>query len=291
MRLLLTRGALVLAAGALVIAAAGPGALASGRNGCTVVYINGGWVLACQGGGGKPGGPGTAAGGGGHSRDVCTLKALPAGYPVPSRAPKGKKWMWEVCRDYVNGHLVPGTAALVLVPRGATTASPGITPQQLLQQALADLRVPELTPATAPPRGDDGLVGLPEWFWIPRSEWHTAAATVSVGPVWATATAVPTRLTFRPGGGLRGTSCAGPGVAYNRQLPAAGQHTSCSYTYRQSSAPQPGAAYRASVTVTWTVTWAGSGGAGGVLNAGLQVTAPLVLRIAEGQALVTAGGQ
>ena len=69
---------------------------------------------------------------------------------------------------------------------------------------------------------------------------------------------------------------------------AAGQTTTgCFYTYDQSSARQPGGAYQAAVTVTWVVTWTGSGGTGGTVNAGLQVAVPISVRVAEGQALVT----
>jgi hypothetical protein len=41
------------------------------------------------------------------------------------------------------------------------------------------------------------------------------------------------------------------------------------------------------VTVTWRVTWTGSGGVGGTLNAGLQIADPISVPVAEGQALVT----
>jgi hypothetical protein len=192
--------------------------------------------------------------------------------------------MWIACQ-------VVEQTGLVLVPDGASTANPGITPQQLLQWALADLSVPVPAPHTAPPRGHAGLVGLPEWVWLPASQWQPVSAEVSVGPVWAKVTAVPAHLTISPGGGLPDTSCAGPGTAYDRRLPASAQHTDCSYTYTQSSDLQPGHAYQTSVTVTWTATWTGSGGAGGAVNPPLHETTGFPVRVAEGQALVTGGGR
>jgi hypothetical protein len=41
------------------------------------------------------------------------------------------------------------------------------------------------------------------------------------------------------------------------------------------------------VTVTWRITWTGSGGAGGVLDAGLAVPVGFPIGVAQGEALVT----
>jgi hypothetical protein len=168
-----------------------------------------------------------------------------------------------------------------------TTGAPAITPRRLLVSAFGELHIPHLTPSTAPPRGHSGLVGLPEWFWVAARDWHARTVTVTAGPVWAAVTAAPVGLTFRPGPGLSPVSCAGPGTAYNPNQPPAAQHTDCSYTYLRPSTGQPGSAYRASVTVTWIVTWTGSGGAGGVLAAALPVAVGIAIPVAQGEALVT----
>jgi hypothetical protein len=281
--------ALAVSAAAVVILEVVPPAAAAGTPppGCGVERTPTGWVVVCGNGGGGPGGPGSSGGGGGGGGagggDTCKLDPLPPGYPDPYPAPKGEKWMWMVCQ-------VTEQTGLVLVADGATTANPGVTPQELLKWALADLSVPLPAPATAPPRGRTGLVGLAEWVWLPARQWRPVTAQVSVGPVWARVTAVPGKLTISPGGGLADVSCAGPGTAYNPELPVSAQHTDCSYTYDQSSDLQPGHAYQASVTVTWTATWTGSGGAGGTVNPPLQETANFPVRIGEGQALVTGGG-
>ena len=279
--------ALAVSAAAVIILEVVPPAAAGGAPpGCGVERTPTGWVVVCGNGGGGPGGPGSGGGGGGGGAgggDTCKLDPLPPGYPDPYPAPKGEKWMWMVCQ-------VTEQTGLVLVADGATTANPGVTPQELLKWALADLSVPLPAPATAPPRGHTGLVGLAEWVWLPARQWRPVTAQVSVGPVWARVTAVPGKLTISPGGGLADVSCAGPGTAYNPRLPASAQHTDCSYTYDQSSDLQPGHAYQASVTVTWTATWTGSGGAGGTVNPPLQETANFPVRIGEGQALVTGGG-
>jgi hypothetical protein len=262
---------------------------ASSAGGCHVVLelVNGKWiaVTVCSTGSGGGGSPGTGPGGG-NSDGTCTFTPMPPGSVVPYPAPKGDRWVWEVCTYKVGGTTVPGTAGFALVGKNATTANPGITPQDLLAQAERELQIPQLAAATAPPRGRDGLVGLPEWFWIPRSEWHPVSSTVSVGPVWATVTATPGQVSFSPGPGLPGASCHGPGTPYNRRLAASAQHTSCSYIYDQPSTGQPGNAYPAAVTVTWSVNWNGSGGAGGHIGT-VPESFPFNVPVAQGEALVT----
>jgi hypothetical protein len=279
----LTALAPVLAA-ALPAVPAGAAAAAAASGGCHVERTPTGWVVVCSNGSGTPGSPGGGGGGGGGGSDPCTLSSLPPGYPFPSPAPKGEKWMWMSCQT-------AGQAGLVLVPTGSTTANPGVTPEQLMQMALASLKVPLPAPQTAPPRGDRGLVGLPEWVWLPRASWHPVTAQVSVGPVWARVTAKPASISISPGGGQPGVSCPGPGTAYDPRLPASAQHTDCSVTYLRSSLQQPRNQYQTSVTVTWTASWTGSGGAGGAINPPLTQTTTFGIRVAEGQALVTGGGQ
>jgi hypothetical protein len=230
-------------------------------------------------------GSAAAAGSGASGSDACTVvglsqaqaQSLGLGWPPPS----GEAW---ALLDCVGGAIGPGPQA-VLVSSSAGTAQ--VTPEQLLLQALRELQVPALPPATAPPRGTDALVGLPEWFWIPAASWHALTVTVTAGTVWATVTATPTGLSFDPGTGAGPATCPGPGTAYDPALSAADQRTDCSYTYAQPSAGQPGNAYAASVTVVWQVAWTGSGGSGGVLAPALSVPVGVSIRVAQAEALVT----
>lgn len=163
-----------------------------------------------------------------------------------------------------------------------------LTPADLARQAWAEITPPPPAPATAPPRGKDALVGLAEWFWVPAAQWQPIVRSIAVGGVFATVTARPTDLTFSPGAGLQSFTCRGPGSAYNPSLPAAAQHTACSYLFRQPSAGQPGHAFQATVKITWTATWAGSGGAGGTLP-DITRSVTFALPVAQGEALYTGG--
>ncbi|HET7014777.1 MAG TPA: hypothetical protein VFI65_12750 [Streptosporangiaceae bacterium] len=253
-----------------------PAAPAAG-GGCYPVDFT--WI--CVDSGGSGGSPGT---GGGSSKISCTYtKASPAELQRTGTGPPNPGFQWDImtCPGSAGGAL-----GGQLVQVSTTTGAPAISPVDLLKIAIGELHVPTLAVQTAPPRGKDGLVGLPEWFWIPASQWKKTSVTVSAGPVFADATAAPTSITFAPGGGQSDTTCAGPGTAFNPRQAASGQRTSCSYTYSQPSAGQPGNAYQAALMVTWTISWVGSGGAGGTITTGYTTGTAFAVRVAQAEALV-----
>jgi len=274
----------VLAAAALVFAAvpavsAAPAAPAApaGGGGCYPIDFT--WI--CIDTGGSPGSPGT----GGSSTVTCTYSpASPAVLQRTGTGPAAPGYQWDImtCPGSAGGAL---GGQLVQVSK--TTGAPAISPVDLLKIAIGELSVPTLAADTAPPRGKDGLVGLPEWFWVPSGQWRPASVTVAAGPVWATASATPTALTFVPGGGLGDVSCAGPGAEFNTHEAASSQSSSCSYQYDQPSAGQPGDAYQAAVEVTWTIGWTGSGGAGGTIATGYTTGTAFPVRVAQAEAVVS----
>lgn len=185
---------------------------------------------------------------------------------------------------FCNGRAIAGACIWTVACPGAPAGAPAITPQMLLQQAMAQLRPPAPRILTAPPRGKNGVVGLPEWFWLDPATAGPISKRLAVGPVWVEVTASPQQMSISPGAGLAPVVCPGSGTAYS-----AGAQSSCTYTYIRSSAGQPGDAYSATVTVSWGGTWRGSGGVGGALVP-IPVTDAFTLRVAEGQALAGSGG-
>jgi hypothetical protein len=281
----LTLCALIL--GCIVIsAAAGPtSAAASATSGGCGPYVSGTVIpIPCTSGSGTAGAAGTGSSGNGGSTTTSTCVTIVYSPAQDQQlglgpAPAGQAWAELAC-----GGTLPGVVVILV---SIATGTPPVTPQQLMIQAYGELRVPSLSPATAPPRGHDGLVGLPEWFWIPAASWHPLSVTVSAGAVWATVTATPVGLTFEPGPDMSPVTCHGPGTEYDPAEPATSQHTGCSYTYLLPSAGLPGNVYQASVSITWRVDWIGSGGAGGVLASALSVPAAFSIPVAQGEALVT----
>jgi hypothetical protein len=253
-----------------------PAASAAG-GGCYPIDFT--WICVDSGGG--PGSPGT---GGGSSKVTCTYaKASPAELQRTGTGPPNSGYQWDImtCPGSAGGAL---GGQLVQVSKA--TGAPAISPVDLLKIAIGELHVPTLPVQTAPPRGKDGLVGLPEWFWVPSGAWKKTSVTVSAGPVFADASATPTSITFAPGGGQADTSCAGPGTAFSSRSGTGAQHSSCSYTYSQPSAGQPGNAFQAALMVTWTISWVGSGGAGGTITTGYTTGTAFPIRVAQAEALV-----
>ena len=266
-----------LAAGAVASAPGVAQAAPAGSGSCYPVNFT--WICVYNGGGGG------GSGSGGSGTVNCTYtKAPPGVLERTGTGPPAPGYQWDIMTCPGSN---PGSIGGQLVQVNTKSGAPAISPFDLMKIAIGELSVPTLAAATAPPRGKDGLVGLPEWFWVPRGQWHAVSVTVNAGPVWATATAAPTSLSYVPGGGMGSVSCTGPGTAFNRALPLAQQRTGCSYTYPQASKGQPGSAFQAGLFVTWKVSWTGSGGAGGLITTGYTTGNAFAIRVAQAEALVT----
>lgn len=179
----------------------------------------------------------------------------------------------------------PWSAAAGCPGPGGGAPPPQITPIDLLQRELAELRLPLPEVLTAPPRGKDGRVGLPEWFWLDPAQTKPITRRAQAGPVWVELTAAPQQMNISPGPDIASVTCPGVGAAY----PAVTASSSaCTYTYVRSSATQSSSAYTVTATVVWGGTWRGSGGVGGALTP-ISVSDSFPLRIGEAQGLTTGG--
>ncbi len=119
---------------------------------------------------------GSTGGSGDSITSTCTItpldRAQATGLGLAWPPPSGYRWALLTC--FGGTSRSAPQAGLV----SNATGAPEVTPRQLLEQALGELRVPYLEPDSAPPRGTDGLVGLPEWFWIPAAHWVPSTVTV-----------------------------------------------------------------------------------------------------------------
>ena len=181
------------------------------------------------------------------------------------------------CPIGVGGAAPPAGGGAPVLP------APGV----LAQLAVKYLRLPDPVIRSSPAPGALQLTRLPVWLWVAVNAWQPQSKTAEVPGESVTATATPVSAAWSMGDGTTVT-CKGPGTPYGGGNPAAASPT-CGYTYDQSSAGQPGGAYRVTVTITWDITWVGTGGAGGAL-APLETVAAAEFRVAESQALNTSGG-
>jgi hypothetical protein len=160
-------------------------------------------------------------------------------------------------------------------------------PGVLAQLAVRYLRLPDPVIRSSPAPGALQLTRLPVWLWIAAGAWQPQSKTAQVPGESVTATAAPVSAAWSMGDGTTVT-CKGPGTPYGGGNPAAASPT-CGHAYDRSSAGQPGGAYRVTVTISWDITWHGTGGAAGVLPP-LATVAAAEFRVAESQALNTSGG-
>ncbi len=158
----------------------------------------------------------------------------------------------------------------------------------LAQRAVNRLPLPLPEPLFEPRRsssaGPATLVAISTSFYL--SAWAPASQRTQAGSVWAVVSAEPVSATWWPGDGGAPVQCAGAGRAWTDPN-ATGPR--CTYTYTRSSAAEPGNIYTARVTVTWRVSWRGSGGQAGTLPL-MQRQSEFPVAVAERQTVVVGGG-
>jgi hypothetical protein len=248
----------------------------------------------------------SASGGPGNTGDRVKVGKLPGGYEVGATsgtssagatttgaAPAGPQAAGTATAQPGCGlQLSYCTAAGInagAVPVGSpgSTAPPPDSPAALALRAWQALYLPLPDIMTAPPRGSDGWVGIAEFFWEAPDQWTTLTASAQAGNEWAQVQAAPAQLTITPGQDLTMVTCNGPGIPY-QQTAGPADPRACSYLYQASSLHQPKDVYTITATVTWTGTWNGADGTGGILPPVIRTTT-FPLRVAEAQALVNRG--
>jgi hypothetical protein len=226
----------------------------------------------------QAGGPGAFSEAGSSGGITCkyTKEELPTTGATPDMLGRKGQWYFFTCT---------GSADLLMGNLFAPANQPAVAPATLARTASRYLPLPPPEIHVNPPADHDQLVNLASWLWADPATWGARSATASVPNESATVTAVPVSVTWTMGDGGR-VVCRGPGVPYDVRRGPAGQHTGCSYTYRRSSAGQPGERYAVTATTTWQLTWTATGvtAASGTLPPLLR-TSQTSLRVAEAQAI------
>lgn len=232
----------------------------------------------------------TGSGASGSSRRSCVYtpvssaesQELGPGGPTPGA------WYEVKCPAEQMGY---DTVTLVWI-QTAKSSSPPVTidPLTLAMQAENSLHLPnpsiDLNPAAF------SVVELPTWMWVSPALWHPYVASASASGVSATATAIPTSVTWNMGDGSTVT-CAGPGTPY-QATESPSQQTDCSYTYTESSAGQPSpdgepndGSFSITATVNWAVSWQATGIEDGGTLPALTTTASGNVRVEQIESLMT----
>ncbi|WP_241255807.1 hypothetical protein [Candidatus Protofrankia californiensis] len=163
------------------------------------------------------------------------------------------------------------------------------SPPMLAQRAANRLRLPEPRIGVSPSADVVQTAGVPVWLWLEPALWVPVTATAAVPAVAVTATARPESVAWDFGSGGR-VVCQGPGTVFRAGLDDPAKPSSdCGITFTRSSAGEPDGRFRATVTVSWSVAWAGAGQAG--VFPGLTSQLVTEIAVGEAQALVVPVGR
>jgi hypothetical protein len=175
----------------------------------------------------------------------------------------------------VNPDDVP-SAGICRRPDRTGPETPTPDPIDLALDAAFGLDWPTPQPRTAPAwQSSVTLTGIPTWLWVEGVDVISGQSTGAGVVVQVTARPVATTWNLREGT----ERCDGLGRAYER-----GRTSDCTFTFTRTSDDVRGGKFRASVLVTWQVTWTASDGSGGTF--GRAVTgAPFSIDVDEAQAV------
>ncbi|GAB2876728.1 hypothetical protein GCM10027074_50990 [Streptomyces deserti] len=198
-----------------------------------------------------------------------------------NKSETGKGMWWDAVRDKAREEAGDPAAfacdtRTFWVENGETPdVENAVTPEILAQLAYNRIKVPDTEVTLAPANATK--VNLPTWAWLDRAKFKNVSVTASldVGGVHlqATTTAEPVSLKLEPGTTDAETYPASGECAINDDgsigepyaKGKADQTPPCGIRYLRSSGD---GVFKLLATITWKVTWTGTGGAGGDLPNG-----------------------
>jgi hypothetical protein len=195
----------------------------------------------------------------------------------------GGAYYLRFCGDELAPRL-PGTGLDTVYRAPGGPRAPAADPAQLATEALERVSLPEPDITMAPASDIPQLVNLATFLWLPSEQWQPVTASAWAGGVTSTVTATPVRVIWDMGQG-DSLVCDGPGLPYRPDLPDDRQPSDCHYTYRYSSAGQPGQSFIVTATVEWEATWSVTGAPGGGSLGTVSRSASIPVQVAELQSL------
>ncbi|KUN08766.1 hypothetical protein AQI95_07075 [Streptomyces yokosukanensis] len=193
---------------------------------------------------------------------------------------KQDEGMWWGAVENPNAPILERTACNTTLPfwvkNGETPhVKNAITPEILAGLAYEQIKVPSTKVSLAP--DDTTKVNLRTWAWLDKAEFKPVSVTASITApglnLQATTVAKPVSLKLQPGTGDAETYPASGECAINDDGSIgepyangkADETPPCGIRYLRSSGD---ATFPLKATITWQITWTGTGGAGGDLPDG-----------------------
>ncbi|TCC33709.1 ATP/GTP-binding protein [Kribbella sindirgiensis] len=132
---------------------------------------------------------------------------------------------------------------------------------------------------TAPAPGQIGLVNMPVWLWVTKTEntWGPIVRSARVPGLTVTVTAHVKAINWSMGDG-KTVRCEGPGTPYNKSMGVKTSPT-CGHRYVKTSRKLPNCKYPVAAVAQWDITWQSTLGDTGQIAMTQQATTQL--RIGE----------
>lgn len=154
-----------------------------------------------------------------------------------------------------------------------------VDPVTLAYRAIAQMQLAPPLIKSAPGPGQIGLVNMPVWLWVEKTEntWGPITRSASVPGLSVTATAQVKAVDWSLGDGNT-IRCESAGTPYDK---AQGINDSpdCGHRYKKTSRLLPNCTYPVTATAHWDITWQSTLGDTGQLPMTQQATTQL--RIAQ----------
>jgi hypothetical protein len=250
---------------------------------------------------GKPGSPGQDGQGAKHTKPVCNFHGAsqactsylgnwsnsqqcylqnlnpqpPYTDPIWQGHTDGRVWACVREQGYDQGkHLV---TKWVWLPGKPDTVV--VDPVTLAYEAIAEMRLAPPLIRSAPGVGQIGLVNMPVWLWVTKTEntWGPIVRSASVPGLSVTATAQVKAINWSMGDGNT-IRCEGPGTPYDKSM-GIKDSPDCGHRYKKTSHELPGCKYPVTATAQWDITWQSTLGDSGQIS--LTQDAATQLRIGE----------
>ncbi|HEX7167070.1 MAG TPA: hypothetical protein VF230_08825 [Acidimicrobiales bacterium] len=181
----------------------------------------------------------------------------------------------RTCEDTTTGDYLISDLMIVVPP-----AVPAADPEELATMARSRLPLP-LPQARMNPDGEQ-TVNLASWLWV--ENWRPESRSATAGGVTAVVVATPVEQRWTFGSPDQRAVCVDAGKPYDLSKQPWQQSTTCSYTFRHSSAGEPKGVVQVKATLVWHVTWTSNIGASGDLGF-VSRTTTIPTRVAEHQAI------
>ncbi|WP_344154065.1 hypothetical protein [Kribbella yunnanensis] len=154
-----------------------------------------------------------------------------------------------------------------------------IDPVTLAYRAIASMQLAPPLVKSAPGAGQVGLVNMPVWLWVTKTEntWGPIKREASVPGLTVTATAQVAAIDWTMGDG-KTVRCKGAGTPYVKSM-GIKDSPDCGHRYTKTSSKLKDCKYPVTATARWEIEWQSTLGDTGQIN--LTQDAATQLRIGE----------